>query len=65
MAGSPYEIAVQALYKTSLGKIYARDLLAKSLQQDLYNVAVPGLGKTCPGKTSVQDLYKRSLSRSL
>ena len=27
------EISVQALYKSSLGKIYARDLLARSLQQ--------------------------------
>jgi hypothetical protein len=28
-----YEISVEALYKSSLGKIYVRDLLARSLQQ--------------------------------
>ena len=60
MARSLYEICAQDLYKSSVGKIYVRDLLARSLQQDL---SVQGLQKRCPGKISVQDLYKRSLGK--
>ena len=64
LPASPGNLSVQALYKVSLGKIHARELWARSLQQifiTLCNVSVQDLRMRCPGKISAQALYKRSL----
>jgi hypothetical protein len=53
LARSPYEISVQAPYRSTLGKISVKDLLASKISADLY--------KRSRGKLSAQvSLYEVS-----
>ena len=81
MARSFGEISVQALYQSSLGKIYVRDLLARAQQiyaMSPYKISIRGplaryvseipaqaLYKSTLGKISVRDLLARAQQISM
>ena len=65
LARSLNEISVQALHTGSFGKIYVRDLLTRSLQQDLYEMSLykvsrKGVLARCSYKISERGLLARS-----
>ena len=58
-----WDLCTSSLYKSSLGKIYVRDLLARSPQQTLYKISFWDLCTSSLKELSEQDLHKRPFGK--